>query len=673
MRSSSWTSAERRNFLIRLSTVVRHPALPFDDRLSSLTSPLLSPSASPPCSVIEYSYSYDMTIVNQTMTNILDATLSSMINSVPSAPVNPTLAAETFYIALTKHQYITASTSSLQVKQSSFAYHILLFNNVAVAPQYGYRVHPAGAMLTMGMGSSHRFAFIDVGARPALSEDTSDITPGELLTSSSKDVKEYAPALHTLIADRLLTPEISKHMRQFPRESRIDFTAHFIDASAMDVVSPQSPCQSISNDDHHASLNQPLFLRTIHAALDSVSHHSKSLSLQMQKSNNEGDARLAMAVARSIYVSSTSLVMNTAQLYADIITREPGENEDELEVERAGFFIDSSFVVHLPFYLFSFCDDARVPQFKRLSQHGTNGRVAGKRAIFLVENRSLKARNHLLGDTDRGSTTIHAVQQVLEMFCGLGNIALAHINVMAAGVTNTSHSKPSTHSMIPQIVLDQIERNLLMRKIDWSERVAASKAEELLNFEGLDARVISEELSNSIMESRTTVKDRLLQLRLLWHGAANTSRVQLPLELDDDIESSTARLMSACEKLASKLHAEICHQRFSQEVLIKAEIDDAMDHSLSERGNDMGDGTLRALVGHHLLSVLLSLLLGIGFAVLTFKATPKMPGQSRQTFGSLSSDESNTLYELESQTPTTHWFSTLHSVTAESEDKTKTS
>lgn len=531
MRTAQFSNdpQRRHDFLAHLSNIVRYHAL-HSDHPSLVDSPILRSLHLLHCSPVQYNYSYEYSVLDPGTLHRLDHQVYTLINSSSTIFIDPTETADTFYTILSERIHIHQPRAPSAYERTSYLF--LVYDATTVPLQYGYRVETAGSVLNVGIASFNRFAFVDVGSRPFLFDETADPTPGENLLSASRSSLEYAKVLHSLIST-IITPPVSSNMRRFPPESRIAFSLNLVDAAPVVAQNRTGDIPSDAVLPTAASFNSSQFLSVLRSSLNHVSETEKTLSLSVSTVNITHDASMAMAVSRAFSRTSIHLTLDARQLLSHLVN----------EKERTSF-IDDSFVIHIPLYLFSFIDTSRTVQLQHSkSFHAAS--VAGKQVIFIVENRVREFSR------DAVSTTKEAVGKVLTLLCGLHDDALSHINVF---------------NNIPVILKDQIQRNLLVDQIDWSERVAAGKARKLINFEGLDSRLIPHGHGSEIEASRDEVKKKLKDLEGIWR-ASSLSLVTTGIQV------TTLQLVKVCARLAAKLHAEVCNQRLPEEILLRAKAD----------------------------------------------------------------------------------------------------
>ncbi|KAI0564171.1 hypothetical protein FGB62_30g23 [Gracilaria domingensis] len=523
MREATWTPVAKKLFLSQLAANVRHVALPSteeDDILGSLVGKL-HPNI---CSVVEYSYFYDVAIVHEKTSSALDAALESTRKESTSIFVNGAAVADKFWEIL--HSDINFSPS-----EDPNVYNVLVYDAISVAPQYGYRAEEGGSIGTLAMASEKRFAVIDVGAKPFFLAAES-LTVGDLLTSNSKAAREYALELHRIVS-KLLTPRPSTKMRRFPQETRLAFKLNLVDASAVIGRMSGIAGDSEGNKPLGSSFSAKQFIKVLNTVFHNHVIPDKEVSISTENVDMIQDSRMAMAVSRAFSLKGLEMVLDSERLIRSLIWN---------STRRYGYFVDSSFVAHIPMYLFSFADDSRVTHFNTGEQ--VRARVVGKEAVVMTENRLRD------GLDEHVSTTSEATKEVLELLCGLDEDSLSMLSSQAG--------------VVPLILRDIAKRNVLVQELDWSQAVALWKAKELLDFEGLDSRLIPHRKGSQIEVARDEVRDGLQKLTDQWR------RTALSLSLED-VESATVHLMGMSTKLADLLHEEVCNQALPEEILLKAE------------------------------------------------------------------------------------------------------
>lgn len=519
----SWTAQAKQLFLSQLSGIIRHSSLPFPADDSPFTAHLPKSSISY-CSVLEVSHTYTLAIARPSTASKLDAALSASLERSSSMFASGPAVADTFYALLTADPAFVPSSDSR-------TYNLLVYNAASVAPQRGYMAERGASAGTIGVATTKRFAFLDIGAKPHFLDNSATSTPGEQLMAASREPGVYANKMKAIVAD-VLTPPASVNMRRFPQESRLLFSLKIVDVSAVIGRRPGVAGDSQGNKAMGSTFRVSDFAQVIEDIFNEHVVGEKRVSLEVGTVDVVEDVNMAMAVARSFSMKGLEMVLDSNRLLEDVIAN---------KTERAGYFTDSSFVAHVPMFLFSFADDSRITHFETGEE--LRAKVVGKEAVFLIENR---LRDAIEG---YGSTTSMAAKEVLELLCGLTRDELGYMN--------------ATSGSVPLLLRDIVRRNVLRQELDWSEFNAARKAEDVLNFEGLDSRLIPHEQGSAIAESRKAVRNSLRALYSVWDKAATSVSV-------GDIESVSAEVMRLSKQLSNKLHDEICNQPLSEEFLLKA-------------------------------------------------------------------------------------------------------
>lgn len=527
MREKTWNSRTKAYFLKSLSNTLRFPAVPTeDDRLP--LAPVLGRRTSNSCSVIEYDYKYESEFSSKNLVQDLDNALAEIIKNSSSMFVDSTLVADRFYNILSAKGFCKRN-------KDPTAYNVLIYNAMSVAPQYGFRAEEGSAVGTIGISSEERFAFVDVGARPFFLSNSDTLTPGELLMSLSQSPLKYATEMHSIIAN-ILTPPVSKRMRRFPQETRLAFQLNLVDVSAVIGRKPGVGGDSLGNKPLGSTFISKNFTDLLYSVFSDSVVKEKQLSVSITAMNMTEDSTMAMAVARSFSMKGLDMALDSNRLLKDVLINN--------STGKYGFFADSSFVAHIPMYLFSFADDSRITHFD--SGEEIRAKVMGKQAVFMVENRLRDNKD------DFTSVTSEAAKEVLELLLGLSSSSLSLMN--------------SRIGRVPVLLRDISRRNLLAQELDWSEAIAAWKASELLNYEGLDSRLIPHDSGSAIAQTQKVVKQNLRKLQESWRQAANSLSVR-------GVETATLELMEKSRRFADKLHEEICNQPLPEEILLKAEMD----------------------------------------------------------------------------------------------------
>lgn len=506
------------DFLSQLSATLRRPAPPLPEDTSPLTRLISKQPHSNPCSVLEYNQSYSLSFAKLSFTTTLDRIVSEELEKAGSMFANGPTVADRFVDALQpflpKHPDI---------------YTLLIYHAAALSPQRGYIAEKGGVVNTAAMATSTRFAFLDVGAKPYFL-DQDGLTPGEMLTASSDSARAYADKVRE-IATRIFAPAMSSGMRRFPDETKVVFELREVDVSGVIGRIPGVAGDSTDEVEMGKTFERQRFERIMSTLFAEGVFGGKSVRVEVIKVDVSQDADVGMAVARSFSMRGLEIVMDAERLLRDVVG------------SRAGYFVDRSFVAHVPLYLFSVADDSRITHFE--SGENMRAKVVGQEAVFMVENR-LKDRV----DDVHISVTSEAVREVLELLWGIGKESSGYMDV--------------GKKTVPIVLRDVMKRNVIAQELDWSERNAARKAFELLDFEGLDKRLIPHEKGSAIAESRTTVSAGLESLYDTWSKAAAEGSVQ-------HVEGATFKLVRKSEQLADKLYEEICSQPLSEEIMLKAD------------------------------------------------------------------------------------------------------
>ncbi|PXF50011.1 hypothetical protein BWQ96_00171 [Gracilariopsis chorda] len=602
MRESSWTPAAKQDFLQQLRKFVRHTALPseVDDDTSAFLIGKLHPNA---CSVVQFSYEYDIHFVDAKTASQLDNILTSVQGNTPSMYVNGTAVADRFWEAL-------QSNVNFQTSKHPEVYNVLMYNAMSVAPQYGYRAEEGSTIGTIAISSENRFAVIDVGAKPFFLQSAEYLTAGDLLMAKSGAPPEYASELHGIVS-QLLTPPASRKMRRFPPETRLAFKLSLIDVSAVIGRMPGVAGDSQGNKSLGSTFSEDQFIRVLNTVFHNHAVPDKEVTVSIEKLDMTENANMAMAVSRAFSMKGLDMILDSESLVHSITWNAS---------EQYRYFVDSSFVAHFPMYLFSFADDSRVTHFE------TGERV---RAVVVDNEVLIMTENRLRDDKDEYvSTTSEATKEVLELLCGLGQKSLPFIS--------------SKNGVVPLILRDIAKRNIVIQEIDWSRSVAAWKSKELLNFEGLDSRLIPHDKGSQMAVSRAKIEKGLKGLVAEWQKAS----VSMSLE---NVESVTLHLAQISREMADRLHEEVCKQPLPEEILLKAEAED-----LSEKKLSVAQKKSFALAVYLVLSAISGLVCG---AYLHHKAVKKS-GFRPSYLDDLSIGQTVRNFDVST---TTQWFSTLTS------------
>lgn len=607
IREKSWSSSSRSDFLSSLSGIVRHSAdIAMEDAFSPFSMHLTPSHHNAPCSVVELAYSYSLaTPVTSEAVIELDKELSEAISRSETMFAVGTEVADAFWKTLVRYGYFKA-------RESSLSYHLLIYSAASVAPQRGYQSEPGAPVTTLGIASEKRFAILDLGAKPYFLDDSRESTPGEVLMSSSRSRSSYAENLRTIVAG-IFTPSPSGDMRRFPHEKQLLFSLRLVDVSSVIGRKAGTGGDSLGNRPIGATFNASIFVKLLEAALRYPGTADKQISVEVLTPNATEDATMAMAVTRAFSTSGLEMVLDSERLLRDIV---------QARTDEYGYFVDSSSRAHIPMYLFSFADDTRVTHFE--SKGELRAKVVGKQAVFMVENRLKDALD------PHTSVSSEAAKEALKLICGLREDTLSYMN--------------AREMKVPLLLRDTIQRNILRQEVDWSEKTAARKAVELLDFEGLDSRLIPHERGSAIAESRKTVNWTLERLYSSWdHTGTYLS--------SGDIANATWDLMQKSRILADRLHDEICNQPLSEEILLKAEVETELEDE-DEVGDRNAGSHMRFYLKNIIFPVIIGILTGAGLHV-------RARGEAmRRSAGIGDIPITSPRNNMERQSPAI-WFSTL--------------
>lgn len=597
MRQTSWSSQEQSQFLSYLSTSVHQHTLFSQHEPHESDSPIFRIPSPNICSVLEYRYTYDISFAQAKTSSSLDIVVSSALKNSSSIFVDGTAVADKFSQILQSDPNFTPSTNST-------TYNFMIYNAMSVAPQYGFRPEEGAPITMSAISNSKRFAFLDVGANPFFLGDSARSTPGEILMSLSRNPPAYAAKLHSM-AVHLFTPPASHKMLRYPHQTNLAFQLNLVDVSAVIGRIPGIGGDSQGNAPLGRSFRSSNFVETLLSIFQGPVIRKKNVSISVTTIDMMQEAVIAMAVSRALSMKGLQLIINSEQLLGDIAS-----NLSNI------YSIDSRSIVHIPLYLFSFADDSRVAHFEDGDE--VRAKVVEKKAVFLIENR---LRDRI---DDFSSTTSEAIKEVLEIMCGLSRESASLMN--------------AKRMTVPIILQDIANRNVLGQELDWSESIATSKAVEVINFEGLDSRLIPHEKGSALVGSRKKVKESLNQLYLTWDKAVAYFTV-------DGIVSASKKLRRKSKELANKLHEEICNQPLPEEILLKAEAEIEDDSSLV-----VGVKPYRSFV----VWTVLPMLFGILFGMFLHHKTVRR-GRKRGPY--LDDITASTVRGLDGVS--TQWFSTL--------------
>ncbi|CDF39053.1 unnamed protein product [Chondrus crispus] len=412
-------------------------------------------------------------------------------------------------------------------------YTLVLYNAASVAPQRGYVAEQGAPPRTIAVSTENRLAVLDVDAKPYFLDNSAESTPGEQLLALGREPALYADKLAD-IAAALFTPSVSPNMRRFPHETTLAFTLKLVDVSAVVGRMGGVSGDSKANKPLGSTFDPAVFHQLVQDVFRGAGE--KRVSIAVEHVDVENDLVMAMALARAFSVEGLDIALDSESLNVDLVQN---------ETEGAAYFVDKSFVAHVPMVLFSFADDSRVTHFK--TGESVRSMVVEKNAVFMIENRLRDAK-----EKTYATTTSEAAKDVLEMICGVNRHELGYLDARKRKNSVLLH--------------DIVRRNVLRQELDWSEASAARKAVDLLNFEGLDPRLIPHEKGSAIADSRAVVRDSLQLLYGAWERAVETLSVA-------NVEGASLQVIRASKRLEEQLHEEICNQPLSEEILLNAEVE----------------------------------------------------------------------------------------------------
>lgn len=427
-------------------------------------------------------------------------------------------------------------------------YTFVLYQSATLAPQRGFISSKGDPPSTIAFATGARMALLDLGAVPYFL-GPAVITPGEELASRASDMKEYAKKLDEIVMQNLF-PEVSGRLRRFPRKCDLMFELKEVDVSA--VVGRREGIAGDSKEEVEMgkSFDKGRFQLVLGKVLkNEETFGRRDLRISVEKIEmvgNSPDVEVEMAVSRAWGMKGLEMKMDSESLIRDLVNM--GKKERKYWVD------EESYVVHVPMYLLSFADDSRIVHFEE-GEH-VRAKVVEKEAVFMLENR-LKDRV----DDVYESITEMVMREVLELMFGVNRQVLMYMDVEKGDV--------------PLIIKDIMIRNIIEAEMDWSEMKVGRRARELLQFEGLDPKLIPHERGSVISTSLQDVLVGLESLKDSWEIAATKGKLSL-------IENMTVDLIKKEGKLADLLHEEICNQPLQEELKLVAEAEGVTDND--ERG-----------------------------------------------------------------------------------------
>lgn len=528
MRGSEWTPRSKAAFESSLSGLVRYPTSANSDETLGLSfrSP---PGETPPdslCSVVEVSSVYQVDVAPLEVVAELDRSLSAALSASSSIFVSGIDAADAFWTIL-------AGRNLVRDIKTPGQYFLLIYNPDSVPPQHGYQAEAGAPPETFGVALDQRFAFLDMGSRPHILEDFGELTPNELLMTTSRSSEGYAEKLRAIAAD-FFSPKVSANMQRFPRQNRLSFSLSLIDADAIirGLQNGEDGSKAKSNS-VGATFSPKTFTELVQGTFQDFFVTGNAINFEVETVNVMENSKVSMAVSRAFSEKGLQLVLDSERLFKDIVADESSEN---------GLLMDASLVTHIPIFLFSFADEARVCHFEDGEE--VRAKTVGNRAVFMVENR--------LRDVTGESTTLtmKAVIQVLEMLGGLNLNLLSTLN--------------GEKGRLPLLLRDVIHQNIVRQELDWSASTAARRASEALEYDDLDESLIPLKEGRAIADSRVAVDVSLKELHAAWDRAASTLS-------SAEVAASTQDLVEKSNVLTRQLHHEFCNQPIlSEEILITA-------------------------------------------------------------------------------------------------------
>lgn len=504
------------------------PTASFNAQISDGARDLSAAAPSP----LRHVYTVETALASDAHVRDLDAALSASLENASSTTVDGVAAADSYYHALSgmaprgvdEHAEVT----------------ILIYAPRAVPGKsmygYGYVAGSGGDVGdvgVVGIASSERFLFIDTAARPFLFDDSAAPTEGELLLTASRNQAAYTAELGRIL-HRLLTPRAVGEMQRFPPESRFVFELMKIDASAVVGRFPGTGGGSQGHYPVGASFEAKRF-QAILEELFATPAFSKAVSVHVSPLNTT-DVAVSMAVSRAFRKDGLHLILDPDTLLRDLVlhhgaVRRDGSREEDLQYRSHA---DSSFMLHVPLFLFSFADDSRLVHFG--DGEAVRAKCIGGQAVVMVENR-LRRDSELHQDI-----TSFAVKQVLELLCGIAPRVLDLVDM----------ARPA----LPPLVKDIARRNVLERQLTWSMRTAVGPAGSAVLAEDLEAVPASDSVVGKSIYATGVLLSKTLEA---WKRASGA--------LDGrEIEDISLRLQTSVEELRERKHEELCSRSLSEEV-----------------------------------------------------------------------------------------------------------
>lgn len=596
MREKSWNDVQtHKQFEKALSSIVYHEASPKPPNTS--LSSFITPSPDNHCSVIAYQYNYTFIPLSGNILSRLDDALKSLSENSSSMFIDTYAAADAF------HQQL-----NLPPIKSAKEYNLLLYNSISAAPQRGYISEPGASVTMSGYSQTQRFAFIDLAARPFFFSNGPP-TIGESLLPFSKEFTGYARTLHAACVD-LFTPALAEEIRRFPPEGHLAFSLSEVDVSAVVGRLKGTAGDSLENVPMGASFDKNRFINILTALFHPPALPKKRVSIEVKDINMNQDAYMGMAVARAFSTYGLELVLDSQGLLRDLL---------KLKEKHGGYFTDASFIAHVPLYLFSFADSTRITHFAE--NELLRAKAIDKEAVFMVENRIRDPKIE-----ERMSITSEAVKEVLQLVCGLRKDTLDFIN--------------ARKELVPLVVQDIVNRNVLTQELDWSDTIASWKARELLGYQGLDERLIPHEKGSVIQRGRNDLSNSVDRLHSTWMQVGDSLSLT-------GLEDATLNVVERSRVFETHLHEEICNQPLPEEILLKAE---------AELDADVGNLSARKDTPSFMKWTMLPLLVGVLAGLSAYRESSKNKRPRDHDFLEIPIASNVTSVHM---TRPTQWFSTL--------------
>jgi hypothetical protein len=317
------------------------------------------------------------------------------------------------------------------------------------------------------------------------------------------------------------------------------------------------------------------------------------------------EVAVSMAVSRGFRLDGLHLVLDADTLLRDLVLSDP-----QYRVHS-----DASFMLHVPLFLFSFADDARLVHFG--GGEAVRAKAIGGLAVVIVENR-LRSKPGQHQDV-----TALAVREVLELLCGLRPEQLDLVDM--------------ARTSLPPLIKDIARRNVLQAQLSWSLSTAVAPADAVVNTDGY-ARGGGGGGDSALAQSRRATQILLARTLAAWDKAAAT--------LDGrEIEDTSLRLATSVQELRERVSDDLCSRSWTGEVELEV--------AIAERP---GRGRLGALRSRWRTVVLPALLgaLTAGASSAFARRRPRWrtpPPRSPLPSGVVGADVA--------ESTTTQWFSTL--------------